>query len=51
MPSTFHFSSPDINPIEKYWRRMKQALHRRKRQPITEAEMEAIILEKWETIS
>jgi transposase len=33
-PST----SPDMNPIEKCWRWIKQALHRRKRQPTTEAE-------------
>ena len=45
-PST----SPDMNPIEKCWRRMKQALHRRKNQPTTEAEMEAAILEEWEAI-
>ena len=41
-PST----SPDINPIEKYWRRIKQALHRRRHQPTTVAEMEAMVLEE-----
>jgi len=41
-PST----SPDMNPIEKCWRRIKQALHRRRHQPTTEAEMEAIVLEE-----
>jgi hypothetical protein len=40
------FTSPDMNLIEKFWRRMKQVLHRRKRQPITETEMEAAILEE-----
>lgn len=45
-PST----SPDMNPIEKCWRRMKQALHRRKKQPTTEAEMQAAIIEEWEAI-
>jgi transposase len=35
------FYKPDINPIEKYWRRIRQALHRQKKQPTTEAEMEA----------
>jgi len=45
-PST----SPDMNPIEKCWRRIKQALHRRKHQPTTEAEMEAAVTEEWEAI-
>jgi DDE superfamily endonuclease len=41
-PST----SLDINPIEKCWRRIKQALHRRRKQPTTVAEMEAMVLEE-----
>jgi transposase len=45
-PST----SPDMNPIEKCWRRIKQALHRRRRQPTTEAEMEVMVLEEWDRI-
>jgi hypothetical protein len=45
-PST----SPDMNPIEKCWRRIKQALHRRRRQPTTEAEMRAAVTEEWERI-
>jgi len=45
-PST----SPDMNPIEKCWRRIKQALHRRRRQPTTVAEMEAAVLEEWDAI-
>ena len=45
-PST----SPDMNPIEKCWRRIKQALHRRCRQPTTEAEMRAVMTEEWERI-
>jgi transposase len=45
-PST----SPDMNPIEKCWRRIKQALHRRKHQPTTEAQMEAAVTEEWEAI-
>jgi transposase len=40
-PST----SPDMNPIEKCWRRIKQALHRRNRQPTNEAEMQAAVTE------
>jgi hypothetical protein len=48
MPHTF--TSPDMNPIEKCWRWIKQALHRRKRQPTTEAEMEAAVTEEWEAI-
>jgi hypothetical protein len=39
-------TSPDINSIEKCWRRIKQALHRRKHQPITEAQMEAAVTEE-----
>jgi transposase len=42
--------SPDINPIEKCWRWIKQALYRRNRQPTTEAEMVAAVLEEWEKI-
>jgi len=45
-PST----SPDMNPIEKCWRRIKQALHRRKHQPTTEAQMEVAVTEEWEAI-
>jgi transposase len=45
-PST----SPDMNPIEKCWRRIKQALHRRKHQPTTEVEMERAVTEEWEAI-
>jgi transposase len=45
-PST----SPDMNPIEKCWRRIKQALHRRRHQPTTAAEMEAMVLEEWDRI-
>jgi len=43
-------TSPDMNPIEKCWRRMKQSLHRRRKQPTTVAEMEAAILEEWDLI-
>jgi transposase len=45
-PST----SPDINLIEKCWRRIKQALHRRRHQPIIKAEMEAMVLKEWDKI-
>jgi transposase len=45
-PST----SPDMNPIEKCWRRIKQALYRRRKQPTTVAEMEQIVTEEWERI-
>jgi hypothetical protein len=38
--------SPDMNPIEKYWRRIKQALYRRKYQPTTEVEMERAVTEE-----
>ena len=48
----FHPStSPDMNLIEKYWRRMKQQLHRRCRQFIIEAKMEQIVREEWTRIS
>lgn len=33
-------TSSDMNPIEKCWRYIKQALYRRRKQPITIAEME-----------
>jgi hypothetical protein len=39
-----------MNPIEKYWRRIKQALHRRRYQPTIVAEMEIMVLEKWKRI-
>jgi len=42
--------SPDMNPIEKCWRRIKQALHRRNRQPTTEVQMVAAVMEEWEKI-
>jgi transposase len=45
-PST----SPDMNPIEKCWRRIKQALHRRRHQPTNEAEMQAAVTEEWDKI-
>jgi transposase len=45
-PST----SPDMNPIEKCWRRIKQALHRRRYQPTIEVEMEAMVLKEWDRI-
>jgi hypothetical protein len=39
-----------MNPIEECWRRIKQALHRRRKQPTTVAKMEAMVLEEWERI-
>jgi hypothetical protein len=45
-PST----SPDMNPIEKCWRWIKQSLHRRRHQPGTEAEMRQFVLEEWDRI-
>ena len=45
-PST----SPDMNPIEKCWRRIKQALHRRRKQPTTVAEIKQMVMEEWERI-
>jgi hypothetical protein len=44
-PST----NPDMNPIEKCWR-IKQVSHRRRKQPIIVAEMEAMVLEEWDKI-
>jgi transposase len=38
----------DMNPIEKCWRWIKQALHRRQHQPTTKAEMRQAVLEEWE---
>lgn len=43
-------SSPDMNPIEKCWRYIKQSLHRRRHQPTTEAEMRQFVLEEWDRI-
>jgi len=42
--------SPDINPIEKYWRRIKQILHRRQRQSTNEAEIIAAVYKEWDNI-
>jgi hypothetical protein len=39
-----------MNPIEKCWRRLKQALHRRLHQPTTEVEMRQAVLEEWDAI-
>ena len=41
---------PDMNPIEKCWRAMKQSLHRCKKQPTNEQEMQDAILEEWEAL-
>jgi len=35
--------SPNMNPIEKCWRRIKQTLYRRQRQPTNEAEIIAAV--------
>jgi len=43
-------SSPDINPIKKCWRRIKQRLHRRKHQPTNIDEMKAAVTEEWDAI-
>ena len=45
-PST----SPDMNPIEKCWRYVKQALHRREGYPSAEVEMEAAVRDEWDAI-
>lgn len=45
-PST----SPDMNPIEKCWRWIKQRLHRLPHQPTTEEEMQAAVTKLWEEI-
>ena len=45
-PST----SPDINPIKKCWRWIKQRLHRRQHQPTNEEEMQAAVTEEWDAI-
>ena len=45
-PST----SSDMNPIEKCWRRLKQALHRRLYQPTTKEEIRQAVLEEWDAI-
>jgi hypothetical protein len=42
--------SPDMNPIEKYWRRITQSLHRRNHQPTTEAQTEQAVTEEWDAI-
>jgi transposase len=42
--------SPDMNPIEKCWRWIKQALHRRQKQPTNEVEMVAAVFEEWDKI-
>jgi hypothetical protein len=42
--------TPDMNTIEKCWCRIKQALHRRNRQPTNEAEMQAAMTELYEEI-
>ena len=36
--------------MARYKLRIKQALHRRRRQPTTEAEMRAMVLEEWDRI-
>jgi transposase len=41
---------PDLNPIEKCWRAMKQALQRRKIQPTNEKEMANAMIEEWDAL-
>jgi len=43
-------TSPIMNPIEKCWRRIKQALHRRRKQHSIEEKMRAMVLEIWDKI-
>jgi transposase len=45
-PST----SLDMNPIEKCWHWIKQALYRRPHQPTTVEEMRQAVTEEWEPI-
>src|ERR1700688_4890008 len=45
-PST----SPDLNPIEKCWRAMKQSLHRRKIQPTNEIDIANAMIEEWNAL-
>jgi transposase len=45
-PSTL----PDMNPIEKCWRWIKQRLHRRQHQPTNEEEIQAAVTEEWDVI-
>jgi hypothetical protein len=40
------FISLNINPIKKYWRRIKQALYRRPHQSINKAEIKIVIYYK-----
>jgi len=42
--------SPDMSLIEKYWRWIKQKLHKLPHQSTTEAEVEAAVTELWEAI-
>jgi hypothetical protein len=44
--NAFAAITPDVNPTEKCWGNIKQALHRRRRQPTTVVEMEAMVLEE-----
>jgi hypothetical protein len=39
-----------MNPIEKCWRRIKQAFHKRPRQPTNKVKMEVAVREEWEKI-
>ena len=42
-------ASPDLNPIENIWRLLKRRVYQRN--PRNQAELESIILEKWEDLS
>jgi hypothetical protein len=43
-------TSPDLNPIEKCWRAIKQSLHRRKIQPTNEIDTANAIVEEWNAL-
>ncbi len=44
-------SSPDLNPIENIWQRIKQRLRRRHKQPHNVEELKVLIADEWSRIT
>jgi hypothetical protein len=49
-PGTWPSNSLDLNPIENVWHMLKAAIRRHPRQPQTEADLIAAVMEEWDRL-